>query len=73
MMSEIVHVNPQGRRLFTTQLGDTRLVLQAATATEVHDWFADQLGPATAAALAITDAGHADRTEVTHWGLTDRI
>lgn len=76
MNSEIVHVNPHGRRLFRVVMQglnlQLNLIAQAATEQEVRDWLTSQIGTAADDAT-ITDAGHADRTEVTHWGLTDRI
>lgn len=70
-MSDIVHVNPQGRRLFTAPVGGRRVLFQAATAQEVQDWIVTQFGADSAP--EVTDAGHADRTEVTGWGFTDRL
>ncbi|HMM95367.1 hypothetical protein [Phycicoccus sp.] len=71
-MSDIVHVNPDGRRLFTATVGAQPIVFQAATEQEVQDWLIAQLG-APAKLVPVRDVGHADRTEVTQWGLTDRV
>ena len=71
-MSDIVHVNPDGRRLFAATVGGQQIVFQAATEAEVQDWLTAQLG-APAKLVPVRDVGHADRTEVSQWGLTDRV
>lgn len=77
-MSDIVHIDPNGRRLFAANVGAVRVVFQASTAQQVQEWLTAQFAAQALVSPVpsvpdVVDVGHADRTEVAAWGLTERI